>query len=384
MSRSLFALPLISILAACGSAADTPPPPAELTDADLTLTTIADGLENPWGMTFLPNGDLLVTEREGRLRLVRDGVLDEAPILGLPDDILVFRQGGLLDVELHPDFESNRLIYLTYAKGTEDENVTAVARGALKENGTELVDVEDIFTSNVPGKQNGFHFGSRLAWLEDGTLLVSLGDGGGFRHESQNTENQFGTIVRMTEDGGVPEGNPFSSGDGADPYIWTYGNRNVQGLVFDTDRGRVYAHEHGPQGGDELNVIEPGTNYGWPTITYGVNYDGSIISEETEAEGMAQPAVKWVPSIAPSGMIVYSGEAHPGWNGDLLIGAMGGPDGRKLVRVDLDEAGDVVGVEDLFTEEGISFRDVEVGPDGHVYLATVEPSSRILRIDIAE
>ena len=384
MSRSLFALPLISILAACGSAADTPPPPAELTDVDLTLTTIADGLGNPWGMAFLPNGDLLVSEREGRLRLVRDGVLDEAPISGLPEDILVFRQGGLLDIELHPDFETNRLVYLTYAKGTEDNNSTAVARGTLSVDGRALEGLEDIFASNVPGKQNGFHFGSRLAWLDDGTLLVSLGDGGGFRHESQNTENQFGTIVRMTEDGAVPDGNPFSGVDDADPYIWTYGNRNVQGLVFDATRGRVYAHEHGPQGGDELNVIEPGTNYGWPAITYGVNYDDSIISEETEAEGMAQPAVKWVPSIAPSGMVVYNGEAHPGWNGDLLLGAMGGPDGRKLVRVDLNDAGDVLGVENLFTDEGISFRDVEVGPDGHVYLATVEPSSRILRVDIAD
>ncbi|MEO0467535.1 MAG: PQQ-dependent sugar dehydrogenase [Pseudomonadota bacterium] len=383
MIRTLAALTLIGSLTACGSASSTPPP-EQATQADLTLTEIADGLAFPWGIAVLPNGDMLVTERDGQMRIVRDGILDETPIEGLPDDMLILRQGGLLDVELHPDFVSNRLVYFTYAEGTEDENLTVVARGALKENGTALVDVEDIFKSNVPGKNRGFHFGSRLVWLDDGSLLVGLGDGGGFRHEAQNTENQFGTIVRMTEDGGVPAGNPFDGQEGADPYVYTYGNRNVQGMVYDVERDRIYAHEHGPKGGDELNVIEAGTNYGWPVITYGENYDGSVISDETEADGMAQPAVKWVPSIAPSGMVVYRGDVYPGWDGDLLIGAMNGPEGQKLVRVDLDEAGDVVGVEDLFDGEGIPFRDVEVGIDGHVYLATAELDGRLFRLDVAQ
>ena len=383
MTRSRLALPLIALLAACGSTAETLPP-AEPTDVDLSLTLVTHGLEFPWGMAFLPNGDLLVTEREGRLRIIRDGVLDPAPVAGIPGDILVLRQGGLMDVALHPDFETNRTVYLTYAQGTDDENATVVASGTLSEDGASLTGTEDIFTANVPGKRSGFHFGSRVAFMDDGSMLISLGDGGGFREESQNVENQFGTIVRMTDNGAPLEDNPFAAQDGADPYVYSYGNRNVQGMVFDAERGRIFAHEHGPMGGDELNLIEPGVNYGWPAITYGVNYDGSVISTETEAEGMAQPMVKWVPSIAPSGMALYSGEIYPGWNGDLLIGAMGGPDGQKLVRVDLDDAGDFVGVEDLLTDAGYGFRDVEVGPDGHIYVATTDLDGQIFRLTPAE
>lgn len=381
MIRTVLVSPIICLMTACGSAADTPQP-ADTVESELSLSLLADGLEFPWGMAFLPNGDLLVTEREGRLRLVRDGELMSAPVTGIPEDILVQGQGGLLDVELHPEFETNRLVYLTYSQGTFRENYTVVARARLNESGTALTDAEEIFQSHVPGKRRGRHYGARLAFLPDGTLLVSLGDGGGFRDESQNLENQFGTIVRITDSGGLPEGNPFAHLEDANPMIYTYGNRNVQGMVYDAERGRIYAHEHGPQGGDELNYIEAGTNYGWPVITYGINYDGTIITTETEAEGMAQPAVKWAPSIAPSGMALYRGDIYPGWDGDLFLGAMNGPDGRKLVRVDLDEAGDVTGVENLLADEGIPFRDVEVGPDGYIYLATAELDGRLFRLDL--
>ncbi len=380
----LFALSLVSAVAlsACSSQADSAPA-ADATPYSLELTEIASGLEFPWGMAFLPSGDMLVTEREGRLRIIREGTLDPEPIAGAPQDAYVSNQGGYLDVILHPDFSDNRLIYISYAQGSQDENRTAVIRARLNEDASALENVEEIFVSNVPGKRGGAHFGSRLQFLNDGTLLVTLGDGFRWMDEAQNTANHFGKVVRLTEDGAPAPGNP-DLGEGADPAVYTYGHRNVQGIAYDAERGIVYAHEHGPKGGDELNIINPGTNYGWPEITYGVNYDGTIITPDTEAEGMAQPEMKWVPSIAPSGMELYSGDVYPGWRGDLFIGAMNGPEGQKLVRVDLDETGQVAGREDLLADEAIPLRDVVEGPDGKLYLATAELDGRIFRLDIAQ
>ncbi|MEO1787428.1 MAG: PQQ-dependent sugar dehydrogenase [Pseudomonadota bacterium] len=363
-------------------------PSASATNASSTfapaVTEIASGLEFPWGIAVLPNGDMLVTEREGRLRLIRDGALVESPVGGAPSDALVLRQGGYLDVALHPAFETNRLVYMSYSKGTEDENHTVLARGTLSEDSMSLEGVEEIFAANMPGKKRGLHFGSRIEFLNDGTMLVGLGDGFSWMDEAQNTANHFGKVVRLNDDGTPAADNPFTDTEGADPAVFTYGHRNVQGLAYDSERDIIYAHEHGPKGGDELNILTAGTNYGWPEITYGVNYDGSVITGETEKEGMAQPVVKWVPSIAPSGMVLYTGDVYPGWTGDLFIGAMNGPAGRKLVRVDLDDNGQPLGTEEIELGDGLGFRDVVHGADGHLYLATSDLDGAIYRIDIAE
>ncbi|MCI4643265.1 MAG: PQQ-dependent sugar dehydrogenase [Hyphomonadaceae bacterium] len=381
------ALPAFTLITGCTGAADHPPAsdtPITPTAFQPSLTLIADEVEFPWGMAALPGGDILLTEREGRLRVLRDGALLPEAVTGLPGDILIDRQGGLLDVELHPAFDDNRLVYLTYAKGTTDDNNTAVIRGRLSEDLAALENVEEIFASNVPGKQGGIHFGSRLAFMNDGSLIVTLGDGYRWMDEAQNTENHFGKILRMSETGEPLPDNPFFDQGGPARYVWSYGHRNVQGLAYDSARDILYAHEHGPKGGDELNIIEPGVNYGWPEITYGVNYDGTIISTETEAEGMAQPETWWVPSIAPSGMVLYTGETYPGWQGDLIIGAMQGPDGRKLVRIDLDENGQVLGREDLLKEMQEGFREVAVGADGSIYLGTIDIDGKIYRLDVGE
>jgi len=379
--------PATSLLAAAGlaiaacSGETTRVPAAETTVTGLKLTEVADGLSFPWAMAFLPSGDMLVTERDGRLRVIRDGSLDPEPLANTPQDVLVENQGGYLDLALDPGFAENRRIYMSYAQGTAEENRTAVIRARLNEEATALENVTEIFASDVPEKKGGLHFGSRLAFLQDGTLLVTLGDGFRWMDEAQNPANHFGSIIRIHSDGSAPGDNP-DLGSEAAPEIWSYGHRNVQGLVIDDARGRVYAHEHGPKGGDELNLIEPGTNYGWPEITYGVNYDGTVITTETSKEGMTQPLVKWVPSIAPSGMVLYDGDYYTGWRGDLILGAMNGPRGQKLVRVDLDEAGNVVGTEDLLAEKGIPFRDVAVGPDGRIYLATADLDGVIYRLEI--
>jgi len=264
--------PATSLLAAAGlaiaacSGETTRVPAAETTVTGLKLTEAADGLSFPWAMAFLPSGDMLVTERDGRLRVIRDGSLDPEPLANTPQDVLVENQGGYLDLALDPGFAENRRIYMSYAQGTAEENRTAVIRARLNEEATALENVTEIFASDVPEKKGGLHFGSRLAFLQDGTLLVTLGDGFRWMDEAQNPANHFGSIIRIHSDGSAPGDNP-DLGSEAAPEIWSYGHRNVQGLVIDDARGRVYAHEHGPKGGDELNLIEPGTNYGWPEIT---------------------------------------------------------------------------------------------------------------------
>ncbi|MEM1106050.1 MAG: PQQ-dependent sugar dehydrogenase [Pseudomonadota bacterium] len=385
MIRTAAALSCLTLAAACNVAADVPAPTPEVaSDLSLTLTEVASGLEFPWGLAALPGGDLLVTEREGRLRILRGGALDAAPLGGLPEDIYVDRQGGLLDVALHPDFDTNRMVYLTYSQGDREANRTVVIRGALNSEATALEGVEEIFAAHMPEKTGGAHFGSRIAFLPDGALIVTTGDGYRWMDEAQVRESHFGKVLRMTDTGAPLPDNPFFDEGGPAQHVWSLGHRNVQGLAFNPDAGLLYAHEHGPKGGDELNIIQAGTNYGWPEITYGVDYDGSIISPDTQAEGLAQPETYWVPSIAPSGMIYYTGDRYPAWQGDLLIGAMQGPAGRKLVRVDLDEAGQVIGREDLLVDAGEGYRDLEVASDGALYLATVEFDGKIYRLDLAE
>ncbi|MCR9077767.1 MAG: PQQ-dependent sugar dehydrogenase [Hyphomonadaceae bacterium] len=383
MIRTSLSALSIALLAACGGQAAAPEAAADgsLTSSDgLKLVPIAEELEFPWGMAALPNGDLLVTEREGRLRRISGDALVDAPIAGLPEDILVEGQGGLLGILLDPDFATNRKLYLTYSKDMGETNTTAVISATLSDDAGSLSDVTEIFLGEP--RETTYHYGSRLAFLPDGSLIVTLGDGYRYMQDAQDPNLLHGKIARIMPDGSVPDDNPFAGG-GGNPAVWSYGHRNVQGLVYHAASGILFAHEHGPKGGDELNVINPGNNYGWPTITYGINYDGSIITDETEAPGLEQPAVKWVPSIAPSGMAVVETTGFEDWSGDLLIGAMDGPRGQKLVRVDIGADGSVGDTEDLLADLQTGFRDVISTPDA-IYIATNMLDGVVYRVEKAE
>ena len=339
--------------------------------------TLATGLEHPWGLAFLPNGGFLVTERPGRLRLVgADGRVDPRPVEGLPR-IAATGQGGLLDVALHPDFANNRLVYLSYAEAGDGGVGTAVARGRL--DGHRLEDVEVLFRM-TPKTGGGRHFGSRLVFDRDGYLFVTLGDRGD-RPRAQALDDHIGTLVRLHDDGRVPADNPFVGRDDALPEIYSYGHRNMQGAALHPETGQLWTHEHGPQGGDEINLPQPGVNHGWPVITYGVNYVvGTPIGEGTHRQGMAQPLYHWTPSIAPSGMAFYTGEAFPGWQGDLFVGAL---KFRQLVRLSLDGER-VVGEERLLDGALGRIRDVRQGPDGLIYLLTDADDGRLVRLRPAD
>ncbi len=331
------------------------------------VVTVADGLEHPWAIAFLPSGEMLITERPGRLRIVRDGALLDEPVAGVPD-VLAEGQGGLMDVMPHPDFAANRLLYLTYSKPFEDEEgaTTAIARGRFEND--QLLDVEDIFIADSRGRG---HYGSRLAFDEEGYLFFSVGErqappeGDLEAHPAQDLSNHHGTINRIRDDGSVPDDNPFVDRENAKPEIWSYGHRNPQGLVFHPETGDLWSNEHGPQGGDELNLINPGLNYGWPVIGYGVNYrTGSAIHESTHRDGMEQPVHIWVPSIGISGLMIYDGDQFPQWKGDVFNGGLSG---QQLARLDLD--GQEVQIEEtLYYGQG-RIRDVRQGPDGYIYLA---------------
>ena len=353
--------------------------PGTLVSEDgLTLTPLATGLDFPWDMVFLPSGEMLVTERSGAIRVIRDGELLETPVSGTPE-ALVQGQGGYFAMALDPDFSANRTLYLAYAKSLgEGENTTAVIKGTLSKDASALTDVQEIFAGTPRG--TSYHFGGRLAFLPDGTLIITMGEGFRYMDEAQNPQNFHGSIARIHTDGAIPEDNPFADGEGGAAKLWSYGHRNVQGLVYDAGRDILWAHEHGPKGGDELNIIKPGANYGWPEITYGVNYDGTVITDETEAEGMEQPVVKWVPSIAPSGMALVTGDTWADWQGDLIVGAMNGPKGKKLVRVDLDEEGAVLGTEDLLADLDLGYRDVVISPNGTLYVATATTDGVIYEV----
>ena len=382
MTRNTLTALAAFALVACSGEAAAPIPMDDgsiVSEDGLKLVPIAEGLEFPWGIAELPDGALLVTEREGRLRLIDESGLVETPISGLPDDLLVLRQGGLLGITLDPDFPDTRKLYLAYSKGTQEDNTTAVIAATLSEDRTALENVTEIFTG--ASRATGFHFGSRIAVLPDGSLAIGLGDGGRYQEESQDPNNRHGIIARIMPDGSIPTDNPFVDG-GGDPAVWSYGHRNVQGMIYDASRDILFAHEHGPKGGDELNVVQKGANYGWPTITYGINYDGSIITDQTEAAGMEQPVVKWVPSIAPSGMALVQTDGFEDWSGDLLVGGMNGPAGQKLVRVDLDEAGSVLETEDLLEDLPIAYRDVISTPSA-IYVATTDLDGFIYRLELA-
>jgi len=345
---------------------------------DYRVVTVAAGLVNPWSIAFLPGGDILVTERPGRLRIVRNGTLLPTPVAGVPE-VLARGQGGLLDVTPHPEFASNRLLYLSYSKPTGEANraTTAVARGRFEND--RLTGMQDIFVAESQG--NG-HYGCRLAFDRNGMLFLTVGDrqapprGDLAAHPAQDLTNHHGTINRIHDDGRVPADNPFVSRAGAKPEIWSYGHRNPQGLAIHPETGDIWATEHGPQGGDELNLIQKGANYGWPVIGFGVNYgSGARIHEGTHREGMEQPVRAWIPSIATAGLLIYTGDAFPEWKGSFFVGGMAG---ERLVRLTMDGAR--VRSEELLFQGMGRVRDVKQGPDGFIYLAIDDRQGQPTRI----
>jgi glucose/arabinose dehydrogenase len=336
------------------------------------VETVARGLEHPWALEFLPDGRMLVTERPGRLRIVDLSGRISQPLAGVPE-VEAAGQGGLLDVALDPGFAQNRLVYLSYAELREGGAGTAVARGRLGED--RLDDVRVIYRQQ-PKVAGGNHFGSRLVFARDGRLFVTQGERFGYRDQAQDLSSLLGKIVRINADGSVPDDNPFVGRAGARPEIWSYGHRNVQAAAIHPETGQLWTVEHGARGGDELNHPEAGKNYGWPVITYGVDYSGLRIGEGTAKEGMEQPVYFWDPVIAPSGMLFYTGDAFPGWKGSVLIGSLRG----ALVRLQL-ESGKVVR-EERYRDDGLGerIRDVRQGPDGLVYVLTDEEEGRVLRV----
>jgi glucose/arabinose dehydrogenase len=336
------------------------------------VEAVADNLNHPWSMAFLPGGDMLVTERPGRLRLIRDGRLLREPVAGIPP-VTAGGQGGLLDVAVHPGFANNGLVYLSYAAAGDGGVGTEVARGVLA--GDRLDQVEVIFRA-LPKRRGGRHFGSRLLFAADGSLFISLGDRG-HRPNGQDQGTHPGSMIRLRDDGSVPGDNPFFGAAGARPEIYSYGHRNVQGMALRPGTNEIWTHEHGPQGGDELNLLLPGRNYGWAQITYGANYGtGTDIGTGTHQAGMEQPAWYWVPSIAPSGMAFYIGDRFPRWRGNILLGAL---KYQMLVRLEVSD-GKVLHEERMLKEKFGRIRDVRVGPDGLVYLLTDESDGALLRL----
>lgn len=337
------------------------------------VVPVVEGLEHPWGLAFLPDGGMLVTERPGRLRIVRDGELDPTPVSGVPT-VWNQGQGGLLDVALHPDFAENRWVYLSFSKpGPSNQATTAVVRGRL--DGNALTGVEEIFEADA-WTGAGVHFGSRLQFDREGYLYVTVGDRG-IMQEAQDPTNHQGTINRLHDDGSIPSDNPFVGEAGYEPSIFAYGIRSPQGLTLHPSTGELMETEHGPRGGDELNHIQAGRNYGWPEITYGINYDGTEITDQTEAPGMEQPLHYWVPSIATSGLAFYTGDRFPDWRGDAFVGGLAG---TTLARIEMNGL-EAVGEERLLSDWGQRIRDVRDGPDGFLYILTDVAEGGIYRLE---
>ena len=340
---------------------------------EFRLVRVVEGLEQPWSMAFLPDGRMLITEKAGRLRVVQGGKLLPEPIGGLPQ-VSVHGQGGLHDVVLHPRFEKNQLVYLAYAARGADGFGTELARGRLA--GRRLEDVQVLFRQSPKGSR-GQHFGGRIVFDRAGYLYLTLGDRGEMAR-AQRPDDHAGSVIRLHDDGRVPKDNPFAGKAGWKPEKFTLGNRNLQGAALHPQTGALWTHEHGPQGGDEVNVIRAGANYGWPVITYGVNYGlGTRIGEGTSKPGMEQPLYYWVPSIAPSGMAFYDGERFPRWKGNLFVGALRD---RMLVRLQLD--GEKVVKEERLLQNAIGrIRDVRAGPDGYLYLLTDDSAGMLARLE---
>ena len=342
------------------------------TAAGYKIETLAEGLDFPWSIAFLPNGNFLVALRVGEVRRISaTGEVGE-PLTGLPDTY-VASQGGYFDVMLDPDYASNQTIYLSFAHGTAAENGTRIIKGTLHDTAVE--NIQTLFTVS-PLKDTPVHYGGKMIFLQDGTLMMTTGDGFQYREAAQDRFNLLGKIIRINKDGSVPSDNPYADGSQGDPKVWSYGHRSPQGLVLDDATGIVYMHEHGAQGGDELNAILPALNYGWPAVTKGVNYSGAYVSPLTSAPGIEEPLTYWVPSIAPSGLAIYDGAAFPQWQGDFFVGALVDQEVRHLKM----ESGKIVSEAPVFTEINARIRDVRVGPDGFLYILTDSDSGKVLRV----
>lgn len=344
----------------------------ETAEHRIRVITMVSGLERAWSLAFLPGGDLLLTERPGRLRLVRKGVLDAHPIDGVPA-VHATEHGGLLEVVLHPRFDQNGWLYLTYTKSGAKGVTVALARARF--TGRALRDVHDIFVADAWHQRNVL-FGGKLAFSPDGHLFMALGDGDE-RHRAQSLADHAGTVVRLRDDGRVPPDNPFVGRPGVRPEIYSYGHRNPQGLAFDPTTGDLWEHEHGPQGGDELNRLVPGGNYGWPTVTYGREYTGGTISDRPWREGMEQPIIFWAPSIGISGMTFYTGNRFPAWKTGLFVGALAA---HQLQRLAFSDQGPVQR-EPMLMPLGQRIRDVRQGPDELLYVVTDGDDGSVLRIE---
>ena len=338
------------------------------------VNTFVSGVESPWSMAFLPDGRALIAEKPGQLRVVgADGALQAKPVGNMPA-VFYSGQAGFFDVLPASHFAQTGTLFLSYACGNRSANHLCVSSAKLSSSNS-LENVKEIFRTQF-AKKGSAHYGGRMVELPDSTLIVTFGDGYSYREEAQNLGNHLGSIVRINQDGTVPNDNPFVGKAGAKPEIYSYGHRNVQGLVFDAANNRLVAHEHGPRGGDEVNVIEPGVNYGWPLATYGIDYSGAQISPFKEYEGTRQPAIYWVPSIAPSGMAVYQGDLFPAWKGSFFVGAL---KAQQVNRITL-KGNKAVQEEVLFKEVGERIRDVRAGPDGALYLLTDNAQGRVLRV----
>ena len=340
--------------------------------ASYTLETVADDLNYPWSIAFLPEGDYLVAMRSGEVRRISaQGVISPA-LEGLPDSY-VLSQGGYFDITLDPNFANNQRIYLSFAYGTPEQNGTRIVSGRL--NGDRVENVTPIFTV-APLKDTAVHYGGKMLFLLDGTLVMTTGDGFEYREAAQDTFNLMGKIIRINSDGSIPADNPYASNGLGNAAVWSYGHRNPQGLVLDKATGRLYSHEHGAKGGDELNLVKPDTNYGWPAVTKGVNYSGAYVSPLRSAPGIEEPLTYWDPSIGASGLAIYDGDAFPNWQGKLFIGALVDEEVRMLT---LSE-GKVTDEQAMFSEIGARIRDVRTGPDGMLYLLTDSEQGKVIRV----
>lgn len=393
---TLFLLTMVGCSQTTSNAENSPQPntatPSQEVSAKPTATAIAqavsvrpvtvlEGLEHPWSMVWLPDGSQLITERAGRLRLVRNSKLDPTPISGVPQ-VFAEGQGGLMEVAIHPNFAQNRLVYLTYSAGTANANRTRLARATF--DGKSLQNVQVIFEVSQ-AKSGSQHFGSRILWLPDRTMLLAIGDGGNppvsldgdlIRKQAQNLRSRLGKIVRLNDDGTTPRDNPFVNQPNADPTIWSYGHRNIQGLAYDSINQRIWSTEHGARGGDELNLEQPGKNYGWPLVTYSKEYFGPEITQERSRPGMVDPVTVWTPAIAPSGLAVYTSDRIPQWKGNLFAGGLVSQDVRRL---EADATGKIIRQQSI--RIGQRVRDVRQSPDGFLYVLTDENNGKLIRLE---
>jgi aldose sugar dehydrogenase len=343
----------------------------------LEVQTVASGLAHPWALAFLPDGRMLVTERSGRIRIVTAEGQLSPPLKGVPE-VFATGQGGLLDIVTDKSYAQNKTVYFCFAERTSGGGRTAVARAKLNDEGGRLDELKIIFRQEGP-LSSGNHYGCRIAQADDGNLFVTLGDHFSHRNEAQNLGNHLGKVIRIAPDGTAPADNPFIGRDTAKPEIWSYGHRNAQSLAINPASGEVWSIEHGPRGGDEVNIIAKAKNYGWPVIGYGIDYSGAKIHNSSAREGMEQPVKYWVPSIAPSGMAFYSAKLFPKWTGSLFTGAL---TGKTLVRLQLN-GNAVTGEERLLANLNERIRDVRQGPDGALWLLTDSSAGRILRVSPA-